>query len=752
MFNLKWLFFTLGITVKKDDPPISRRKLIRSLAIGSLGVAALASLKLPELPKAYGAPGNNRELGRNYLSFVDAQLVDAQSSMEPEIMVQKLDGTVGSPDYGDLSRRNEQYGASYIIFLDGPTYKAKNGSNGHIDYHSSDPGAVVQSCITTLGTSPFVIILAPNINFAYTWTVPAFNRNATGWQKIIGYGATITLAAGAPRAFDFNKVADGDKFRNISLEGFTVDGNNLTDATTQHIILGTIANGNQMSKVSFDQIRIRDINTKNLSVTSGQPRFNVWLMALWEVGYPPSSITNILIENLNMQGGNEGVAVGAEGTTETNANVFIDNVCIHRCTHSMLAVPTSYFAANHFQIGNSAYGGRCHIADCYGEYSADDGVEINAMTHALVENCLMRDTWSEGYLLVNYNLPLKSSGVQGVEEQVIVFRDCRDRRIELSASDPAHHGFGITSFSNEPLGTVVLDACEYYGTTSNFQRGDAISVITSYGLTKLIISKFKCELDGIIASSGTVTLNPIYVGPTGSTAYVSMNDIEIIGTGNKAAGTFLGWMVDLEGTMVIEIDNVKMDVYITNGDDYAMSGIMIGNNASSTIQGNISRLHIARLGADAYTYGIFIQGTSSLTIPISININDCNLSVCAQGIKFPDLTNVANVWLGRGNVFHAPYGVLANAFDTTNNHVGFGVYVVGGSTHPNSGEQVTAVNTDLLITSSGGTVTSIVTSDPNGKQETSWGTTCQGVLLARGHQIKFVYTVAPTIVVSMIGS
>jgi hypothetical protein len=605
-----------------------------------------------------------------------------------------------------------------------------------------------------LGTSPFVIILAPNSNFAYTATVPAFNRNATGWQKIIGYGATITLSSGAPRAFDFNKVADSDKFSNIWLEGFTVDGNNLTDTPTQHIIIGTIANGTTLTKISLDNIVIRNIKTVNVSVTLGQARLNVWLVVKWVSGHAAQIITNILIENLDLQGGNEGVAIGVDGDSGTLANVFIDNVCIHRCKHSMLAVPTASFPANHFQIGNFGYGGRCHIADCYGEYSADDGVEINAMAHALIEDCLMRDTWTGGYFLTNYNLPLKASGTQGAEEQLIVLRDCRDRRIELS-SDAAHHGFTLQSESpsNEPLGSVTLDACEYYATTSHFQAGDAINVLPSYGLTKLTVSKFKCELDGIVASGGTVILNPIYIGPTGSTAYASMNDIEIIGTGNKTAGTIFSRIIDLEGTMAIDIDNVKIDVQIANGDNYGMNAIYIGNS-TSTIQGNISRLYIARLGADAYPSGISIRGTATLTIPTSINISGCNLSVCSQNqeINFADLTNVANVWLGQGNVFHAPYGVLANAFDTTNNHVGLGVYTVGGAAHPTSGEYVTAVNNDLLITSSGGIVTSIITYDPNGKQETSWGTTCQGVLLARGHQIRFVYLVAPTIVVSVIDS
>lgn len=213
---------------EQDDAAISRRKLIKSLALGGIGVAALAALmKLPEveLPKA----GNPRKQGPDYLSLIDAQLVDTQSSTEPEIMVQTLAGTASSPVYADLSRRNEAEAADYVIFIDGSTIKAKNGSTGHIDYSGTFPTVLqnVVNAIEASGIGAGLIFLkagvynlgATTIHINHPLTIKGEGRGDNTWNSY--YPVKITYS-GTGTAFQFNTAGDQVVASGLTLEHFSL--------------------------------------------------------------------------------------------------------------------------------------------------------------------------------------------------------------------------------------------------------------------------------------------------------------------------------------------------------------------------------------------------------------------------------------------------------------------------------------------------------------------------------------------------
>jgi len=183
-------------------------------------------------------------------------------------------------------------------------------------------------------------------------------------------------------------------------------------------------------------------------------RLNVWLVVgHLGTGEPQTNIKNILVENCDFRGGNMGVVIGGEGPDAPRTMVFIDGVYIHNCRHSLLAPQTSYFYSSNFHVGARGFGGYVHIADCYGEYSGDVGVEINAVS-ALVESTVIRDAVQVAFYHTNYNF------AQNPGEQSIILRNCVAERLNLPSNLPST-SFVVWQSLGIPTATVTRDNCNF---------------------------------------------------------------------------------------------------------------------------------------------------------------------------------------------------------------------------------------------------------------------------------------------------
>jgi hypothetical protein len=200
LFDLKWLLFGLGLTVKtKEDEKIARRKFLTAsgLAAGAIAVGAILSGKIPdELPKVFASPsGNAREQGPDYTAYVDAQWVDTLSSTEPEIAAMKVDGNPTSLDYADVTRRNEAAFA-YTIFLDGSQIKAKNGTNGHIDMASTDAYTTIQYAVNNLPYGGHIHLRPAEYNFSDQLTFNAGSHFENNSWILSGEGLNTSIRQG----------------------------------------------------------------------------------------------------------------------------------------------------------------------------------------------------------------------------------------------------------------------------------------------------------------------------------------------------------------------------------------------------------------------------------------------------------------------------------------------------------------------------------------------------------------------------
>ena len=427
------------------------------------------------------------------------------------------------------------WNAVYVVFIDSTdAYKTKARSNftGRIDFTGTDPAAVVQSTVDSLARSGGTIFLLPG---TYVWgSVPALPKDLPCWLHIVGLGSNVTiqLTSEGPRAFDFHRTADYQTFRKIDIENLNIDGNNVGGRS--HVVLGTNIDGNDQSRMNIEDITIRNITTRNVPVdpTTTNHRLNVHIDVWSRPGDQETHLTNILIENCDFNGGNAGIDIGGNGPGLIGVNVFMDNISIINCRHSGLVAPSQFFPSANIQVGGLGFGGDVHIANFYGEYSGDVGIELNAV-NALVENSTILDPFGTGFYHTNYN-------GNPPKDQQIVYRNCTTT---IVASNSPGMGWDMMSRDSNPvpLGTLVISNCRFYsssadsGTNPGYYEGYAARVYSGKGTNEVTISNFTATIERTDYSSADEHwLNPIWLESTGGERPdIHLSNVEIIVKGSR---------------------------------------------------------------------------------------------------------------------------------------------------------------------------------------------------------------------------
>lgn len=514
----------------------------------------------------------------------------------------------------------------YTIFIDvtdGNKIEAKNSITGNVDYVGADPAAVLQSAINALAATGGTILLTSG---TYAWgSIPALPRNLPNWLKIVGDGlVTIRLTTSGPRAFDFDKKADYDIFKNIWIENLVIDCNDV--GGQNHVVLGTYQNGAVQTRINIMNIVIRNIITQNVPVdpTTGTERLNVMLVVRNDAPQKQINITGIKIENCDFRGGNSGIFIGTTSPARQGQNVFIDDVHILNCRHSLLSVQKSVFASANFQIGASGFGGYVEIANSYGEYSGDVGVEINAL-NALVQNVTIKDAAAFAFYHTNYNYPQSGSS------QFVEFKDCVALKVGVPSSLTGK-GWGITGWGGVALGKVVLDNCTFHTSAPSFVDGEAVAVggPSDIGLTGVTLSRFTSAFDVDYSGTADNTINPIFITGTGATTSVTLQDIGLVVRGSRSptAGRLSVAGMRLAGNMNVNADGISIDYNVSGAS--VMIAVDIGI-VPSTLMGVISRVVVKQMAGSSNIYGIVVRGTNTLTIPGQLGIKSCDFSAMSGG-------------------------------------------------------------------------------------------------------------------------
>jgi hypothetical protein len=362
--------------------------------------------------------------------------------------------------------------AAEIVFRDEPTMgrlgkskvtvsASRSGylsrtKGGRLLYRGPDAGAAVQAALNFVSRSGGSVVLRPG-RYEYDSVVPRLAPDATAWVKVLGYGATIVLSPEAPRAFDAWRVRDDDIFRLIWLEGFAVDAT--AARGTNHTIFGNHIDGNPQLRelVGFDNIVIRRVSASNAQtsfVSERDARYGIGLLAAHpsHLDGAPTRISNVLIEDTAIGGGNCGVMIGGSFSNAfLRPNIEVENIRISRTRHTLGRFNREFFASSNFHIGDQARTGFVRVTDSVGELGGDNGLEVNNFETAVVRGNTMVDQVNMGFYVTNNHRGIDSS------RQVAYYADNQVRFSEPPFEPGLGRGFFFSGAGEKPsIGTVVL--------------------------------------------------------------------------------------------------------------------------------------------------------------------------------------------------------------------------------------------------------------------------------------------------------
>jgi hypothetical protein len=482
-----------------------------------------------------------------------------------------------------------------------------------------DDSAALQALIST----DCDILLGPG-TFLWNTAPVTLPRNATG-IRIRGSGVgvtTIKLSSGAPRAFDFLKIADYDTFQNIELSDFTVDCNNV--GGRHHVILGTYQNGSQQTRLNFLNITIQNVDGINAPVDPTTTNHRIWVEIIGE--HPASneatqtSAIRIRVLNCNWTGGNGGAGVaGQSNDSGHSTNHYLDRIHFHDLYHDMISAQTATFASSHYQIGSTGFGDHCSVIRCRGRFSGDDGLELNCMSNAYVENCVMQDCVLMGFYQENFRTN------PNVVQQRTYYLNCRVERTSALGVTSATPGRGWYGANTNPLGDVTFDNCVVHRNATGYFDVASVAVdgecFYLAGFNSVTLDKVRIQLEGF-TSAPTASFGGSMIfltsHPAGGTLTVKNSSISINGT---RSGSFsrLWYGLNFATGVYLNIDGLDWSYTMVNN---GVQSTQIISMPAGALRGSIKSVR-ALTSSDA-AGSIITCGTGVTNDTLPILVQNCD--------------------------------------------------------------------------------------------------------------------------------
>ncbi len=473
--------------------------------------------------------------------------------------------------------------ASYLITTDGTTITGRSATGAVISTSTTDAAAVLTALLPAANSSGAEIIFGDG-NFPWS-SVPALPKGITGKLRIRGSGSTtITLSTSGRRFLDFNRTADYDTFQHIAIEGFLIDANNV--GGKDHVILGTWVGGNLTTgqRININDLRIENIRTINVSTQAAATtihRRNIAIL-IYQPTYgevTQNTVTDVLIRNVQMSGGNTGIEItaGGSGTSATvGCNVFFDRIGVEGGWHDTNVVPTTNGAQANLQFVSRGMGGKIWAKDFTGYNSADTGIEVNACDNFVGTNLTFIDA-GQPFLHLYFRAPLRANAT-------CKFVDC-------SARNENYLGFSsyrIVNCADDGGGTTLgIRNAELYNCKAYFKVADPLNICglfvgdggvaptESYN-RRVKVRNLTVTYEGLNMSAAT-TLTPIKYAASGANG---VNEFDLDGVTVSLKGTYSNAAINLpvvllQGTrMLAKVRNVLADYSEIN-----LSGISSGSQS-----------------------------------------------------------------------------------------------------------------------------------------------------------------------------
>ena len=509
----------------------------------------------------------------------------------------------------------------YRLISDGTTVTAY-GPSGTLVASGPDGGAVVAALLPAAASAGATIELR-NDGHAFPWgSIPGLPAGITGRLLIRGNGATVQLSVAAPRFLDFKKVADGDTFQNIEIDGLVVDANNV-DADVGGII-GTFSGaGTWLQNVNFDRISIRRLKIINLP-TSANFRGGIMLGVQNNLADPLHTITNITVADYDQSGGLSGIMVEGVPNADLTANVKLDNIVVDRWRVVRPAAPVAFVSGGQdILVGGKGYGGSCAIRNGYGFGSTDVGIECDSMGTANIENCIIEDSWNAGFYHTNYK------AADATDTATINYRGCTAKRTTVQN---AMAGWKFALANALPLRRIRVRDCAYVSTVAYFHLGCNAITTTGCSIDDLLVDGFRSDITGFSWDStveATLTTGHIYFGSLSTSAQsnVRLRNLSLNAAGVRTGATnFLTFQgITTGGKCNLLVDGLDWTVAIT-GQAAGSSRAVAAFGATGGVNLDLRNLRVLSATGDTNAVGLQIWNTASLLVANYIRVSECDFS------------------------------------------------------------------------------------------------------------------------------
>jgi hypothetical protein len=179
-------------------------------------------------------------------------------------------------------------------------------------------------------------------------------------------------------------------------------------------------------------------------------------------------LSNIRVNNVRFEGGNQGVVIAAADVAGGSA-CLVDEVHVSNWWHSRLAVhggPLA-FSSRTSRSAARATVGRVSITDGYGEFSGDVGIELDSAQNAVIRNVKIVDAFNIAFLLVNFVTPPSAMAQEWVLTECVGLRQTATNGV----------GFRIDNNGGGPFGNITLNDCSWHHTQGGVASSGADGIL-----------------------------------------------------------------------------------------------------------------------------------------------------------------------------------------------------------------------------------------------------------------------------------
>lgn len=287
-----------------------------------------------------------------------------------------------------------------------------------------------------------------------------------------------------------------------------------------------------------------------------------------------TTLTDIVVEDCDFQGGNYGFAVvGGTLTTgaSTGINVFYNRCGVNGMVHDTLVVPSAAGGtsnAANVQFGSLAYGGHCWVDRLTGSNSYDVGIEIDAANSSSCTRCVIIDARNSAYLHRNFGVPSALQSQKNVCWQcVAITRNVDKATAGGTGKDFSVNGDGTATYA---FGEIVLDQCvsQIETALADWSNTTAMCVdVSNMYVHRVTVRNYRI---------GCMSLN---TAPASNHTYI-FNDV---------------WTSDPRG--IVEIDGLAIELAGTLG--IGNTGIVIEGLRTSSTGSQTTKINIGGVTVDA---------------------------------------------------------------------------------------------------------------------------------------------------------